>query len=82
MNIHNVCMEGWVCAYNCGVVWSECLIYFMAEERTNERDVCENNWAWWRKKLWSGRCPDARDEKQEWIDKRVNLWELNIICVS
>ena len=27
------------CAYNCGVVRSECLIYFMAEERTNERTI-------------------------------------------
>ena len=31
------------CAYNCGVESFKCLIYFMAEERTNERDVCKNN---------------------------------------
>ena len=48
MKIHDVCMGGWVWReweYKSGVVWSECLRYFMAEERTNERDVCENSWA-------------------------------------
>ena len=54
MKIHGVCMKGWVWReweYKSGVVWSECLRYFMAEERTNDRDVCENSWAraWWRK---------------------------------
>ena len=75
MKIHDVCMEGWVWReweYKSGVVWSECLRYFMAEERTNERDVCENMVT--KKQVRSGRCP-----VESWINARLEcsrLWEL------
>ena len=47
----NVCTEGWVlreCA------WSECLIYFMTEDRTIESEHGDE------KQLWSGRSLEAK----------------------
>ena len=79
VKIHDVCMEGWVWQeweYKSGVVWSECLRYSRAEERTNERCMREQLSASMvtKKQMWSGRCPvesgiDARLEcSRVWVE--------------
>ena len=69
-------MEGWVWReweYKSGVVWSECLRYSRAEERTNERDVEREQLSAsmvTKKQMWSGRGP-----VESWIDASVAEYE-------
>ena len=67
-------------------VWNdECLIYLMAEEMTNEEDVCEKQLsasAVTKTQVWSGRSRDGsvRDARLEWSRVwRDREWDLYVI---